>query len=64
MDKSDDGPGWYWAHVMWQNHGIRMEEWTEMPRNVQLAYIASELVERDTPQKSVNRLAKAFLKSK
>ena len=30
---------WRFAHILWQKKGLRMEEFAEMPRNVQLAYI-------------------------
>lgn len=60
--ESADSPEWVWAHVLWQRKGLRMEEFADMPRNVQLAYIASEQLEMDHPYNSGNRLAKALLK--
>ena len=58
-----DGADWRMAHILWQRHGLRMEEYAEMPRNVQLAYIASEMLEQELPAGSMDRLAKAYLKS-
>lgn len=55
---------WRWAHLLWQRRGLRMEEFADMPRNVQLAYISSELLEMSRPSNSTDRLAKAFLKKK
>ena len=40
--QTPDGTDWQYAHILWQKRGLRMEEFAEMPRNVQLAYIASE----------------------
>ncbi|MCC8136262.1 MAG: hypothetical protein LUG91_00705 [Ruminococcus sp.] len=39
----------YWAHVLWQRHNLRMEDFAEMPRERQLFYIASELEEGQHP---------------
>lgn len=36
---------------MWQNHGLRFEEWEKMPRLRKLFYIASEAYELEHPQK-------------
>lgn len=58
-----DGEDWYMAHILWQRHGLRMEEFAAMPRHIQLAYIASEELEIDRPAASIDRLAKAYLKS-
>ncbi len=33
-----------WAHVLWQIHGLRMEEFYNMPDRLQALYMASELV--------------------
>lgn len=33
-----------WAHVLWQKHGLRMEDFYEMPSYRQSLYIASEQV--------------------
>ena len=38
------GSDGYWAHTLWQRHGLRPEEYDAMPRKMQLFYIASELV--------------------
>ena len=62
--ESDDSASWVWAHILWQRHNLRMEEWAEMPREVQLAYIASEQLESEHPQGATKRLAKGFLKKK
>ena len=37
---AEDSASWVWAHILWQRHNLRMEEWAEMSRDVQLAYIA------------------------
>ena len=55
---------WMWAHVLWQKRGLRMEEFAEMPRNIQLAYIASEQLVTDNPLHSTDRLAKVYIKKK
>lgn len=39
----------HWAHVLWQRHGLRMEEFEKMPRRTKLFYIASELCENEDP---------------
>lgn len=62
--ESEDGPSWVWAHILWQRHHLRMEEYAEMPRNVQLAYIASEQLEKENPTSSIDRLAKVYIKTK
>ena len=33
-----------WAHVLWQIHGLRMEEFYNMSDRLQALYMASELV--------------------
>lgn len=55
---------WMWAHILWQKRGLRMEEFAEMPRNIQLAYIASEQLSTNHPLKSTDRLAKVYIKTK
>ena len=62
--EDDDAGDWVWAHILWQKHGIRMEEFAEMPFNVRLAYIASEELEIEHPRNAMNRLAKVYIKSK
>lgn len=59
-----DSEDWVWAHILWQKRGIRMEEYIDMPRNVQLAYIASEQLEIEQPSESTDRLAKVYIKTK
>lgn len=54
---------WMWAHILWQKRGIRLEEFAEMPRNVQLAYIASEKLETEKPLNAIDRLAKVYIKT-
>ncbi len=39
----------YWAHVLWQRHDLRPEEFEAMPRSKQRFFIASELVEDKGP---------------
>ena len=46
---STPGSDGYWASVLWQRHGLRMEEFYKMPREIQLLYIASELEEDRKP---------------
>lgn len=57
-------PDWHYAHILWQRHGLRMEEFAEMPRNLQLAYIASEQLERENPARAEGRIAKWLLERK
>lgn len=59
-----DAVDWQWAHRLWQKRGLRMEEFAEMPRNVQLAYIASEQLADEYPIESSDRLAKVYIKHK
>ncbi len=33
-----------WAHILWQVHGLRMEEFYNMPDTLRAFYIASEMV--------------------
>lgn len=54
---------WYWAHVLWQKKGIRLEEFAELPRNTQLAYIASEQLESLYPVNPMGRLEQAYVKT-
>ncbi len=61
--RSDDGVEWRWAHILWQRRGLRIEEFADMPRNVQLAYIASEQLAIETPVNSMDRLAKVYIKT-
>lgn len=58
-----DGEDWYMAHLLWQRHGIRLEEYADMPRHIQLAYIASEELEHEKPASAPDRLAKGLIKS-
>lgn len=60
---SDDSVEWRWAHILWQRRGLRIEEFADMPRNVQLAYIASEQLAIETPVNSMDRLAKVYIKT-
>lgn len=60
----DEAGEWMWAHILWQKRGLRMEDFTEMPRNVQLAYIASEQLAKEAPVNSMDRLAKVYIKTK
>ena len=60
----DDSSDWMWAHLLWQRRGLRMEEFSEMPRNVQLAYIASEQLAMECPINSNDRLANVYIKTK
>ena len=55
----EDTGVWMWAHILWQKRNLRMEEFADMPRNVQLAYIASEQLAQKVPLNAIDRLAKA-----
>lgn len=61
--EEDDASDWMWAHLLWQKRGLRMEEFAELPRNIQLAYIASEQLSIERPINSVDRLAKVYIKT-
>lgn len=41
----------HWAHILWQRHNLRPEEFERMPRARQLFYIASELQEQSKPMR-------------
>lgn len=60
----DEAYQWVWAHILWQKRGLRMEEFAEMPYNVQLAYIASEQLVIENPRNAMDRLAKVYIKTK
>ena len=60
----EDTGEWMWAHILWQKRGLRMEEFADMSRNVQLAYIASEKLAMEAPLNSMDRLAKVCIKRK
>lgn len=62
--ESDNGADWLWAHLLWQKRGLRIEEFADMPRNVQLAYIASEQLASKYPLNSEDRLAKVYIRNK
>lgn len=62
--KTADTADWQYAHILWQKRGLRMEEFADMPRNVQLAYIASEELASKYPLRSTDRLAKVYIKRK
>jgi hypothetical protein len=62
--ESADTLDWQIAHILWQKRGLRMEEYAEMPRNVQLAYIASEQLAKEYPIESTDRLASVYIKTK
>lgn len=61
--EEDDASDWMWAHLLWQKRGLRMEEFAEMPRNIQLAYIASEQLSIEYPINSMDRMAKVYIKT-
>lgn len=58
-----DTLNWQYAHILWQKRGLRMEEFADMPRNVQLAYIASEMLASEYPIGAADRLAKVYIKT-
>lgn len=55
---------WTWAHILWQRHGLRPEEFAKMTRDVQLAYVSSELMEEKSPQNPSNIIVKALSRSR
>lgn len=59
----EDANEWMWAHILWQKRGLRMEEFADMPKNVRLAYIASEQLARNYPLNAMDRLAKVYIRS-
>lgn len=46
---SERGTLAYWAHVLWQRHNLPMEVFLEWPYRKQIAYIASEVLEGESP---------------
>lgn len=62
--EDDNAADWTWAHLLWQKRGLRMEEFAEMPRDVQLAYIASEKLVMENPLNACDRLAKVLIRKK
>ncbi len=60
---SADAPDWIWAHILWQKRGLRMEEFAGMPREVRLAYVASEELAQKNPLHAMDRLAKVYIKT-
>lgn len=62
-EASAESEDWYMAHLMWQRHGMRLEDWAELPRHIQLAYIASEELEKESPVSPTDRIAKGLLTS-
>ena len=51
---SERGSASYWAHVLWQRHGVPMDVYLAWPRLKQAAYIASELLEGESPVRQAN----------
>ncbi len=43
------------AHMLWQSHGLKIEDFMNMPQDLQCSYIASEQIEADDgwPHKKV-----------
>lgn len=62
--RSENSSDWEWAHIMWQRHGIRIEEWGEMERNQKDAYIASEQLEIENPMNGINRIVMGLFTKK
>lgn len=52
----------HWAHVMWQCYSLRMEEFLQMEREVQLAYIASFELERKEPVNRYHAVINSFFR--
>jgi len=46
---SEQGTESYWAHVLFQRHNLRIEDFLNMPYRQRLAYIASEILESENP---------------
>lgn len=63
-EASAESEDWYMAHLMWQRHGLRLEEWAALPRHIQLAYIASEELEKEDPVSAIDRIARGLFKPK
>jgi len=39
----------FWAHILWQRHNLRPEDFYAMPDRTKMYYIASENVEGEDP---------------
>jgi len=39
----------FWARVMWQRHGVPMEDYLKWDRHKKLRYIAAEQLENSNP---------------
>lgn len=50
--------------MLWQRKGIPIEGFLEWPRKKKIVYIASELLEMESPVNSANQLIKALSKVK
>lgn len=49
--------------MLWQRHGLRMEEFEKMPERAKFFYIASELCERKESCRTEIEILLAMLKS-
>ncbi len=55
---------WMWAHLLWQKRGIRFEDYVSMNRNTRLMYIASELLSRERPIASADKIAIGLIRKR
>ena len=62
--RDEDSPEWQWAHIMWQRHGMRFDEWAEMDPKERLVYIASDKLEEESPVTSAGQIKKGLLKKR
>lgn len=62
MDGGDEE--FSWAHLLWQNHGIMFETFAEMPRHIQLLYIASESLENKKPSNFLRQCLSSLFKKR
>lgn len=53
-----------WAHILWQRHGLRFEDFFSMSHDLRLVYIASEMIEAKDPQNPMDVLLHSMSKVK
>lgn len=44
-----------WAHILWQNHSLRFEDFYDMSPRLQKLYIASEIIRGEEVEKAKAR---------
>ncbi len=52
----------YWAHVLWQRHGLRIEDYEKMTEAQKAFYIASERYEDEHPCRKDGYMFKTAVK--